>query len=107
MPKESSRMQITGKNALVAAGIAFGLVLLLTAAFSIMAYIAGLTGDEFTLSQFLESTLGIFKFVGICVGSIVFIRRFALLQRIRNVYPFVGQGRNSRKRPGSGSSLVC
>ena len=83
-PRQPSRMQVTGRNALVAVLIAFVLVTLLTCLYAFMGVtLSKLNGDETSLPWILEQTIGMFKMVGLCAGPIVFLLSFALLQRFR------------------------
>lgn len=81
---EKSRMSITGRNALHALGIALVGVILLTLLYGIV--IAGIrffdTG-QVDPSRLLYDAFGLFQFIGICAGPVIFLLGFALLQRIR------------------------
>ncbi len=79
-----SRIQITGKNALVAVGIAFLLVLLLSFVHSMMWMALNITDTAvISVRLFFDVVAAFFKVVGVCVGPIVFFLAFALLQRVR------------------------
>lgn len=85
---QDSRMNITGKNALIAALTALILTIILTFVYSCAALFLNFsTREDFNVSTALDyleqSFTAFFKFIGICVVPVIFIFSFAMLQRFR------------------------
>jgi hypothetical protein len=84
MSGSPSQIQMTGRNALIAVGIALGITVILTAVYALIgAVLYRVNGDEVSLSWVLNDALSIFKLIGFCGAPILFILAFALLQRFR------------------------
>lgn len=79
---ETSRTSITGKSAAHAVGIALVGVLVLTIIYWLMS-VALRYSETGQLHLGFSYFIGLFKFVGVCAGPILFILAFALLQRVR------------------------
>ncbi len=85
---QNSRMQITGKNFLIALLIAFTITVILTFIYSCMASFLNFnTKEDVNISAVInylsQSFVSLFKFVGMCAAPIIFLLSFALLQRFR------------------------
>jgi flagellar biosynthesis protein FliR len=83
---QNSRMQITGKNFLIALLIAFTITVILTFIYSCMASFLNFnTKEDVNISAVInylsQSFVSLFKFVGMCAAPIIFLLSFALLQR--------------------------
>ena len=77
-------MQLTGRSAMRALGIALVGVVVLTAIYSLMAaFLDATSAGKFDLGLLLKRATGLFQAIGMCAGPILFILSFALLQRFR------------------------
>jgi hypothetical protein len=83
-----SRINITGKNAVIALLTAFIITIVLTIIYSLMALFIHVNSDNVITIANITSYLGkifwqILKQVGFCALPVVFILSFDLLQRFR------------------------
>lgn len=84
---EHSRINLTGKNFLIALSIALAATVILAFIYMLMgSIVAGSAGTFNSVSVFeyiSKSFYLFFKTIGICIAPIVFLIAFALLQRFR------------------------
>ncbi len=85
---QNSRMNITGKNFLIALLIAFIITVALTFIYSCMASFLNFnTKEDVNVSAVItylsQAFVSLFKSVGMCAAPIIFLISFALLQRFR------------------------
>ena len=85
MSGSPSEIQMTGRNALIAVGIALGVTVILTAVYALIgAVLYRVNGDEVSLSWVLNDALSIFKLIGFCGAPILFNFGIRLVTAISN-----------------------
>lgn len=88
MENENSRMNITGKNFLIALVIALIITFVIVLIYLFMAVLVNLSGkNNIELAEITgilqRIFLPIFQTVGMCVAPVIFLLAFVLLQRFR------------------------
>jgi hypothetical protein len=84
MSDSPSQIRMTGRNALIAVGIALAITVIVTAVYVLMGTVLyRVNGDDVSLSWVLNDAVNLFKLIGFCGAPVLFILAFALLQRFR------------------------
>ena len=81
---DKSLTRITGKSALYSLGIALIGVFILSLLYGLISTgVNTFESGQFDVWKFLGSIVGFFQVLGLCVGPVIFLLSFALLQRLR------------------------